>query len=113
MRRWNIRRYMKAPPGNQRRSGDAGQEWPTRLGRHRPEKWIDGHADHKRGTTADRALPAGQKLDALRAVEYELPRFATSCTMWTWRRSPARVESAMCGALPTPPPPSTPSAKSC
>jgi hypothetical protein len=77
MRRWNIRRYMKAPPGNQSRSGDAGQEWPTRLGRHRPEKWIDGHADHKRGTTADRALPAGQTLDALRAVEYELPSFDT------------------------------------
>jgi membrane protein len=47
----------ESPPGSQSRSEDAGQEWPTRLGRHRPEKWIGGHADHKRGATADRALP--------------------------------------------------------
>src|SRR6202047_3369665 len=77
MRRWSTRQSGKAPPGNQSRSGDAGREWPTRLGRYRPEKWIDGHADHKRGTTADRALPAGQMLDALHAVEYELPSFDT------------------------------------
>ena len=37
MRRWNIRRSVKAPLGRQSRSGDAGQKWPIQSEKHRPE----------------------------------------------------------------------------
>ena len=69
MQRWNIRRFMKAPPGNQSRSGDAGQEWPTGLGRH-----MLTISEAQRRTEL---FLTGQILDALRAVEYELPSFDT------------------------------------
>src|SRR6266853_921620 len=77
MRRWNIRRSAIAPPGNQSRSGDAGQEWPTRLGQHRPEKWIDGMLTISEAQRRTELFLTGQMLEALRAVEYELPSFDT------------------------------------
>src|SRR5580704_14792887 len=77
MRRWNIRRSAKAPPGNQSRSGDAGQEWPTRLGQHRTEKRIDGMLTISDAQRRTELFLTGQMLEALRAVEYELPSFDT------------------------------------
>jgi len=57
----------------------------------------------------------GQMLEALRAVEYELPSLDTQLRDADLAEvAPARVSrSAMCEALPTPPTSSTPSAKSC
>jgi hypothetical protein len=56
----------------------------------------------------------GQMLEALRAVEYELPSFDTQLHDEVLAEVPARgSRSAMCEALLTPPTSSTPSAKSC
>src|ERR1700739_1118969 len=77
MRKSNIRRSARAPPGNQSRSADAGQEWPTRLGQHRTEKRIDGMLTISEAQRLTELFLTGQMLEALRAVEYELPSFDT------------------------------------
>ena len=64
-----------APPGNQSRSGDAAQEWPTRLGDRRPEKWIGGMLTISEAQRRTELFLIEQMLEALRAVEYELPSF--------------------------------------
>jgi hypothetical protein len=56
----------------------------------------------------------GQMLEALRAVEYELPSFDTELhDVDLAAVARARVEIAMCAALPTLLFSSTPSARSC
>src|SRR3984893_2416898 len=77
MRRWNTRRPTKAPLGNQGRSGDAAQEWRTRLGQHRPEKWIGDMLTISKAQRRTELFLTGQMLEALRAVEYGLPSFDT------------------------------------
>src|ERR1700719_4319484 len=77
MRRWNIRRSAKAPLDNQSRSGDEAQKWPTRLGQHRPEKWIGEMLTISETQRRTELFLTGQMLEALRAVEYELPSFDT------------------------------------
>jgi hypothetical protein len=64
MRKWSIRRSAKAPPGNQSRSGDAGQEWPTRSGQHRTEKRIDGMLTISEAQRRIELFLTGQMLEA-------------------------------------------------
>src|ERR1700732_93120 len=80
MRRWNTRRPTKAPLGNQDRSGDAAQEWRTRLGQHRPEKWIGDMLTISEAQRRTELFLTGQMLEALRGVEYGLPALIPSCT---------------------------------
>ena len=74
-------------------------------------EWIGGMLTIGEAQLRTELFLTDQMLEALHAVEYELPSFDTQLHDVVGGTRASR--SAMCAALPMPPTSSTPSAKSC